>query len=89
MIPTNLTLDEMIRMGLVPEALLPVIERWQADQQSAIDDAVEKETEVIREQLYFALNLIDDLEIEIDRETKMAEFRKTFRRMLDDTSFER
>lgn len=89
MLPTNLTLEEMIRMGLVPEVLLPVIERWQADQQSAIDDAVEKETEVIREQLYFARNLIDDLEIEVDRETKMAEFIKTFRRMLDDTSFER
>lgn len=89
MLPTNLTLDEMIRLGMVPEALLPVIERWQAEQQSAIDEAVEKETEVIREQLYFARDLIDDLEIEVDCETKMAEFRKTFRRMLDDTSFER
>lgn len=89
MMPNNLTLEEMIRMGLVPEALLPVIERWQADQQSAIDDAVEKETEVIREQLYFARNLIHAIETEVDRETKMAEFKKTFRRMLDDSSFER
>lgn len=89
MIPTNLTLEEMIRLGVVPEALLPVIERWQSDQQSAIDDVVEKETEVIQEQLYFARNLIHALEAEVNRETKMAEFKKTFRHMLDDSSFER
>lgn len=89
MIPTNLTLEETIRLGIVPEALLPVIERWQSDQQSAIDDAVEKETELIRKQLYFARNLLDDLEAAIDSQTKMAEFKKTFRRMLDDSSFER
>jgi hypothetical protein len=85
----NLTLDEMIRLGMVPDALLLVIERWHQEQQSAIDDAVEKQTEHLREQIYFAQNLLDDLETEIDRETKMAEFRVTFRRLLDDTSFER
>jgi hypothetical protein len=89
MLPSNLTLDELIRMGAVPEALLPIIERWQQDQQSVIDDAVEKETEHLREQIYFAQNLLEELETAIDRETKMAEFKKTFRRLLDDTSFER
>lgn len=89
MIPTNLTLEEMTRLGMVPEALLPVIERWQSDQQSIIDDAVEKETEIIHEQLFFARNLLYDLEAAVDSQTKMAEFKKTFRRLLDDSSFER
>lgn len=85
----NLTLEEMERFDMVPDFYLKAARVSEQAVQDRIDEAVEKELESIREQLYFARELIDIIEEDADKFTKMTEFRKAFRSRLDESSFER
>jgi hypothetical protein len=85
----GLTLDELIRGGHVPDYLLDALSKSEQAINDRIEEAVDQEVELLREQLYFARTLLDELEEVVDRETQMSRFRKKFRQMLDDSSFER
>jgi hypothetical protein len=48
-----------------------------------------KKVEIIHEQLFFATELLDSIEYHLNKETRMSEFKKTFRRLLEDSMLER
>lgn len=85
----NMTYDELLRFGLVPEFIDRTVAPKGAELQAKIDDAVYDETEVLREQISNAQALLDQLESGVDRLNKMSEFRKFFRDALENTYFER
>jgi len=49
----------------------------------------DKRLEAISEQLYFANELIESIEYHLEKETRMSEFKKTFRGLLEESSLER
>lgn len=85
----NLTLEEMARFELVPDFILKAAAPNEAKVQERIDDAVHDETETLREQIYNAQALLDQLENGVDSINKMSEFRKFFRDALENNYFER
>lgn len=89
MIPTNLTLDEALKFYDLPQPVLDAIERERQGCQTAVEEAENQRTESLREQIYFAQELVDAIESAADSYTVMKEFRAKLRVLLDDTSFER
>ena len=89
MIPTNLTLDEALKFYELPQPVLDAIERERQVWQDALTEAENQRIESLREQIYFAQELLDAIEDAADSHTVMKEFRAKLRVLLDDTSFER
>lgn len=85
----NLTMEEMERFELVPDFILKASAPNEVKIQERIDDAVYDETETLREQIYNAQALLEQLENGVDSINKMSEFRKFFRDALDNSYFER
>lgn len=89
MIPSNLTLDEVLKFYDLPQPVLDAIERERSVWQTATEEAENQRIESVREQIYFAQELIDGIEQAADDHTVMKQFREKLRVLLDDTSFER
>ena len=87
---SNLTLDEALKFYELPQPVLDAIERERQVWQLEASELEETEREeLLHEQIYFARELIDSIEIHAGSHTVMKEFRAKLRVLLDDTSFER
>lgn len=51
--------------------------------------AWDRQEELLREQIFFAQELISELECQLNRTTRLTEFKKDFDRILADSLFER
>lgn len=54
-----------------------------------IEGIVEKEVESLSEQISFAQQTLEEIEAVLDRSTRLSEFKKSFRSILDESYFER
>jgi hypothetical protein len=89
--PSNISTEEFFKYYCKDDNAILFYEQARDSQDNAERriKPLENENECIREQLNFALDAIRDMEIMLDRVTRLTEYKKEFIRILDDSYLER
>lgn len=85
----SLNIEEAERLDLLSPLAMRFINELRQDTENLISDAVDEQTEIIREQVSFAQNLIEEIEQLAEKETVMKNFRKSLSQVIENSYFER
>lgn len=65
-----------------------LLEEQENDYEEKLDQEIYNQTESLREQIYFAQELIESIKEHADSETRMKEFKKTLNILIENSLFE-
>ena len=84
-----MTIPEVLKIGTNEQIRekLETIDTIEADCKANVIKA-ERDNEIISEQLYFARELIEELQIVLKSTTRLTDFKKTFKNMLGNSMLE-
>lgn len=90
-IPGNTSPEEFFKYHCTDENAKAFYEKAAMESEKALADIryANSRIEALEEQLYFARELLDNLETAIDQTTRMSEFKRCFFIALEDSCFER
>lgn len=85
----DMTIQEVLKVGTNEQVRekLETVDTIAADCKATIIKA-ERDTEITSEQLYFARELVEELQRVLKNTTRLADFKKTFKNMLDNSMLE-
>lgn len=90
-VPSNVSAKDYFTYFCEDENAKEFYEQVETERSEYIEEKIslERNNELIEEQLYFAKQLIDDLEYLLKHETRLTEVKKKFRDCLEQSSLER